>query len=238
MSGTLMQRANRADGRGAEHHVWVRGVVVPALLVAVVAVVAAAPAPVGIKGSKHDFSTDEWKGVDECGACHTPEGEALPPVPPLWNNRADLTRRFGRSLVSQDSLGEKTVNPLGGTRHSDLADSRPGMGTLSCLQCHDGTIAKDATGAAIRKDRFPDKQHPGLFAAGHGRTDHPVGVEYPKFGKDFHPQTAVVSGWKVQLPQGRVECSSCHDPHNQSGEKHMLVMSNARSALCLKCHKK
>ncbi|MBN4058944.1 cytochrome c3 family protein [bacterium AH-315-J04] len=40
------------------------------------------------------------------------------------------------------------------------------------------------------------------------------------------------------MPNGRVECTSCHDPHNQSGAPYMLVKSNARSALCLTCHKK
>ena len=173
-------------------------------------------ASAGIKGSKHDFSTEAWEGVNECGVCHTPETETPPTVPPLWNTRADLTKRFGRTAVSK---------------------SDPGMGTLSCLQCHDGTIAKDATGA-VNRDRFANKHNPGLFATGHGRTDHPVSVVYPKIAKDYRPATSVLSGWKVTLPDGKVECSSCHDPHNESGEKHMLVMSNARSAMCLKCHRK
>ena len=42
----------------------------------------------------------------------------------------------------------------------------------------------------------------------------------------------------VTLPGGRVECISCHDPHNAAGEANMLVTSNARSALCLTCHDK
>ena len=168
-----------------------------------------------LEGSAHDFSTEAWESVDECGACHTPEGET-PPVPPLWDTRADLTKRFGRSTTSK---------------------SKPGSGTLSCLQCHDGTIAKDATGS-VNKDRFVHARNPGRFTTGHGRTDHPVGVEYPKIAKGYRPLTTVLSSRKVKLPDGKVECISCHDPHNESGGKHMLVTSNARSALCLKCHKK
>jgi predicted CXXCH cytochrome family protein len=42
----------------------------------------------------------------------------------------------------------------------------------------------------------------------------------------------------VRLPDGRVECVSCHDPHNQSGTQAMLAVSNRRSALCLTCHVK
>jgi len=169
----------------------------------------------GLKGSKHDFSTGAWEGVDSCGACHTAKGEK-PPLPPLWNTRADLTRRFGRTAVNK---------------------SNPGASTRKCLQCHDGTIAKDATGA-VNKDRYVHTRNPGRLTTGHGRTDHPVGVEYPKIRKGYRALTSVLSGWKVTLPDGKVECGSCHDPHNKSGEKHMLVMRNARSALCLKCHKK
>ncbi|MFH0983753.1 MAG: cytochrome c3 family protein [Planctomycetota bacterium] len=195
-------------------------------------------ASAGLKGSKHDFTTPAWPGFDPCGACHTPASEKPPTEPPLWDTRADLTKRFGRSLLQPSALGTGTVTSLGRFRRTALADSDPRMGTLSCLRCHDGTIAQDATGAAMNRERFVHKQHPGLFTTGHGRTDHPVGVEYPKIAKGYRPLTSVLSGWKVTLPGGRVECSSCHDPHNQSGEKHMLVMSNARSALCLKCHKK
>ena len=172
----------------------------------------------GLKGSKHDFSTAAWVGAgfDQCGVCHTPANEKPPTVPPLWDSRADLTRRFGRFAVSE---------------------STPGMGTLSCLRCHDGTIAKDATGA-VHQERFVHKQNPGMFTTGHGRSDHPVGVAYPKIAKGYYPLPTVLSGWKVRLPDGKVECASCHDPHDNAGQPHMLVMSNARSALCLKCHKK
>ena len=186
--------------------------IVGGALVVLLMVVGAAA---GLKGSKHDFSTDAWEQVDQCAACHTAKGEK-PPLPPLWNTRADLTRRFGRTATSK---------------------SKPEASTRKCLQCHDGTIAKDATGAANPR-RFVHTQHPRRFTTGHGRTDHPVGVDYPKIRKGYRPLTSVLAGGKVRLPGGKVECSSCHDPHNDSDQKHMLVMGNARSALCLKCHKK
>ncbi|MCP4589810.1 MAG: cytochrome c3 family protein [bacterium] len=212
---------------------WIVGITA-VVMVAVVAGWACAD----IKGSKHDFSTDAWEGVDECGACHTPPGEK-PPTPPLWNSRADLTKRFGRALDRSKEPDRQTMTKLGQGYRPSLADSKPGSGTLSCLQCHDGTIAKDAAAAAaLPKKRLTNTFHPGRFATGHGRTDHPVGIRYPKIAKGYPSATSVISGWKVKLPEGKVECTSCHDPHDESAEKHMLVMSNARSALCLKCHKK
>ena len=169
-----------------------------------------------LTGSKHDFSTEEWTGGDACAACHGPDRAEPPPAAPLWDATADLNRVFGV--------------PLSG-------EAKAGNATLVCLRCHDGTVAKDSVSDQA-KDRFANIQHPGRFQAGHQRSDHPVGVEYPQFEKGYRPITSVISTGKVPLPDGKVECTSCHDPHNDSGEKHMLVMSNARSALCLTCHKK
>ncbi len=169
-----------------------------------------------VKGSKHDFSNAEWAGGDGCSACHGPQRSEPPEAAPLWDAKADLNRVFG--------------SPLNGTR-------RAGEGTSVCLRCHDGTIAKDSVSDQT-KERFANRQHSGVFAGGHQRSDHPVGVEYPQFDKGYRPITSVVATGTVTLPENRVECSSCHDPHDMSGEEHMLVTSNGRSALCLVCHKK
>ncbi len=170
----------------------------------------------GVEGSKHDFSNKAWSADDRCGACHSPHRARPPKAAPLWDPDADLTRTFGTSI---------------GTA------AMPGSGTLMCLRCHDGTIATE-TITAVKDDRFTNKQNPGLFGTGHGRSDHPVGVDYPQFDKGYRPITSVLASSTVVLPDAKVECVSCHDPHNQSGEEHMLVTSNARSALCLTCHKK
>jgi len=170
----------------------------------------------GIEGSKHDFSGQAGSDVDKCTACHIPKKDDAPKAAPLWNQRADLKRRFNGQ---------------------DKRVSRPGDGTRICLQCHDGTIAKPVAGG-VKTERFVYTKHPRLFTAGHGRSDHPVGIIYPTFSDDFHPIATVLSKGTVLLPHGRVECTSCHNPHNQTDAPFMLVRSNARSALCLTCHKK
>jgi predicted CXXCH cytochrome family protein len=106
-----------------------------------------------------------------------------------------------------------------------------------CLRCHDGTIARDTLDGSAGQ-RFVNTDNPGLFGTGHGTSEHPVGVDYPQLDRGFRPATAVVASGTVTLPDGKVECISCHDPHDMAGEKHMLVVSNARSALCLTCHRK
>ncbi len=178
--------------------------------------IAAGLARGGIEGSKHDFSNKAWSDGETCGVCHSPKPGEPPKAAPLWNPNADLTRTFGESIAS---------NRL------------PGNGTLMCLRCHDGTVAREAI-SGVRRNRFVNNQNPALLSPSHGRSDHPVGVEYPLVAKGFRPITSVISSGTVTVPDGKVECISCHDPHNESGERYMLVTSLARSGLCLTCHKK
>ena len=170
-----------------------------------------------IKGSKHDFSNQDWAEGESCAACHSPHRETAPKAAPLWNPNADLNRTFGTPVGKKKAV--------------------PGSGTIMCVRCHDGTIARDTIAGSL-KQRFVNKRKPGMFDTGHGNTDHPVGIRYPQFDRGYRPVTAVIARGTVSLPDGKVECISCHDPHNQAGQEKMLVMSNARSALCLTCHKK
>ncbi len=170
----------------------------------------------GIEGSKHDFSDAEWSGGDACGVCHAAQSDAPATAAPLWDPGADLTRTFG--------------TPLEQSR-------RAGGGSQICLRCHDGTIARDAFASESHR-RIVHSRHPGIFQSGHATSNHPVGVDYPRVSRDYRPATTVTATGEIALPNGKVECISCHDPHGQSGVAHMLVASNARSALCLACHRK
>jgi predicted CXXCH cytochrome family protein len=170
----------------------------------------------GLEGSKHDLSHEEWSDGDLCGACHMPHRTEPPKAAPLWDPNADLTRTFGTSAADK---------------------ALPAQSTLMCLWCHDGTIATE-TIAGIKTDRFIHKQNPALFSTGHQASNHPVGAEYPQFDEGYNPIATVEASGAVVLPDNKVECVSCHDPHNDADEPYMLVMSNRRSALCLMCHKK
>lgn len=112
----------------------------------------------------------------------------------------------------------------------------PGPTSLICLSCHDGTVASSAIGGAHAllsgvRDGFdiPD---------GFVWRDHPIGVEYPAHQKGYVPLSKIVAQARIRLPAQRVECISCHDPHNAAGEPYLLSVSNRRSALCLSCHVK
>lgn len=176
----------------------------------------------GIEGSKHDFSDRPWAGDDTCGVCHTPHRRVAPKAAPLWNPKADLSRRFGTAI---------------GRNAAATGAPRAGTGTTMCLRCHDGTVA-DAIIAGKQSERPANQQRWGMFRAVHGASDHPVGVAYPQMDRGYRPMPTVVALGSVLLPQGRVECVSCHDPHNSADTSYMLVTSNAGSALCLTCHNK
>lgn len=171
----------------------------------------------GLEGSKHDFSSDEWSDDDKCGACHVPHRSADEAEKPLWDDQADLNRTFGWSLEETERAGD---------------------GTLLCLRCHDGTIARETIPVSGERRKAIDNLRTPARGRGHGSSDHPVGVPYPSADRYYHSPALVERSGEVRLPAGNIECISCHDPHNESGQPHMLVKSNYRSALCLTCHVK
>ena len=210
------------------------------------ALLVAGIAAAGVKGSKHDFSQTAGAENNSCGACHTPHRTAPPKTAPLWNPQADLARRFGTTAPQQARSPQQGRIRRGDQSRANLPTGRrriagrildPGDGTMSCLRCHDGVLAGDMIPTVSAK-RPVNTFHPRRRSVGHGQSNHPVGIRYPGFDHDYHPVTRVTSAGTVVLPDGYVECLSCHDPHNEYGNEHMLVMSNAGSALCLTCHRK
>jgi predicted CXXCH cytochrome family protein len=100
-----------------------------------------------------------------------------------------------------------------------------------CLGCHDGFQAGD------RKINY--KNSPGQKSHwDQGASEHPIGMNYAAYSAMDSQSYKPVSGFgsKMMFVNGRVGCTTCHDPLNQ--EKGHLVMSDYRSALCLTCHTK
>jgi predicted CXXCH cytochrome family protein len=176
-----------------------------------------------IRGSPHDFSANQWSGSEICVACHTPHGAGDQRGTPLWNHTSS-TATF--TLYASATL-HGTVN-------------QPGAQSLSCLSCHDGTVAVDAFGGATGSQFISMGNNIGTGLG----NDHPVGIKMRHESgincatcHNMHATPSMVS----ELPffQGRVECATCHDPHNngQSGGK-FLRKPITGSALCKHCHAK
>lgn len=172
----------------------------------------------GVMGGKHDFSSLTGRPGDVCSACHVPHVQA---VRPLKGEGESFALEFYR---------------MGGQREVLVPDRfMPGPTSLNCLSCHNGTVAPSTVGSS----HVILSAHRAGFEIGDFSTrDHPIGVLYPERKAGYKGRAALLATGRIPLPQGRVECVSCHDPHNAAGFEKMLVMSNRRSALCLACHEK
>jgi len=170
-----------------------------------------------VVGSEHDFSQEMGKWGNACSVCHVPHVQALrPTTQPATQPAFEMYR-------------------IGGQRRVFEPDRyMPGPTSLICLGCHDGTVATSTIGSshALLAGVREGFAVPDSFVW----RDHPIGVPYPRNDREYRPLSFVLAKGRVALPEGRIECVSCHDPHGVAGVDNMLVMSNRRSALCLSCH--
>ena len=161
-----------------------------------------------------------------CIFCHAPHNSA--PSAPLWNRRTP-----GATYIPYTSSTAKA------------GAGQPTGASLLCLSCHDGTIAlgdvlnrTTAITMAGGVTTMPASSASRLGTDLSG--DHPVSIAYTASlaatrGELVAPST--LTG-RVRLDAGgRLQCTSCHDPHDDSNGK-FLVMSNQASALCQTCHVK
>jgi len=168
---------------------------------------------VGIAGTKHDLSTAGYGSTELCVFCHDSHGALASTSGPMWNHKATTAvyTLYGGGVTSKGTV----VNT-------------PGPASMSCLSCHDGTVAVDSFGGATGTHLMTGVNLVNTDL----RDDHPIGVAYPATGTAYKmpPTTAA-------LFNNRVECASCHNSHDNTYGK-FLRMSNAGSLLCLNCHSK
>jgi len=157
-----------------------------------------------------------------CEPCHTPhhvQQEDTMGVA-LWSGNA-TTNTF--TLYSSDSLVGTPGQPDGSTK--------------LCLSCHDGThpyIARIVDGHTVPSNFETDLSD-----------SHPVSIDYaPAFAAkptEYVDPALIPGGY---LERGKVQCSSCHDVHDNEG----VGLADLRGfdyldeagggALCQQCHAK
>jgi cytochrome c peroxidase len=140
-----------------------------------------------------------------------------------------------------------------------------------CLSCHDGTVAIDTfdkyagtldgsrnLGADLGTAWYNKgyKVGDGPLTAGSAQNmegTHPISITYDVSDTGLNPVTDPLGGGSGQiddyLPDGKVQCNSCHDVHDGVDKAvagtHLLrdgttaaTGINGASSLCLACHDK
>jgi predicted CXXCH cytochrome family protein len=189
--------------------------------------------------TKHNLSVSGPGGIkattetEICVFCHVPHQASV--LAPLWN------RRNPDAAPSYTPYASSTAKGTMG---------QPNGSSLLCLSCHDGTIAlgellsRGATNVSMTGTGISAT---GVLTGGTGligrdlSDDHPVSFAYTAAlaaGSGGELVSPTVLTGKVKLDaSGQMQCSSCHDAHDNTNGK-FLVMSNTASALCISCHTK
>ncbi len=181
-----------------------------------------------IKNTKHNLSVSgpgTYKALSEeriCIFCHAPHRART--QFPLWN-RDDSTQTY--LPYTSSTLKGNVGQPNGSTK--------------LCLSCHDGTIALGKVVSLTSEITMSGSRFLNSGKANIGtnlQDDHPVSFDYSTSkggtGVDFFIGSAIKP--PVSLDHnGFVQCTSCHDAHNDSLGK-FLKTTDKNGSLCLSCH--
>ncbi|GLH67806.1 cytochrome c3 family protein [Geothrix edaphica] len=200
----------------------------------------------GLVGTAHDLSaTGPYKvthSTETCTFCHTPHQavSGINQAIPIWNHETTTTQ----FLMYSNATMKGVVDP------------QPLGPSLACLSCHDGTLAMGALHEAPPGGGNGDYSQAqgggvnpgtglmqGANTIGHDLTGvHPISMTYrDDLNKSLrHPTELVgVRLYPSNVSGGKVQCGSCHDPHNYGsagGTAPFLRVTTQGSALCLSCH--
>ena len=196
--------------------------------------------------SPHNFSGpgDTWNLTGEiCRVCHVPHD----------HNRA--SQRYLNGLLWNHALSAANYTMYDSSWSATLdgaQSAQPDGIAKLCLGCHDGTIAVDTFDKYAGSAVFMEDINLGFIVPGFiegpnldMRGTHPLSISYdPVADPNLNPvSTAMGTSGTIAdvLDNGKVQCSSCHDVHDQEtvAGTHLLrvAQTGARaSGLCLTCH--
>lgn len=194
--------------------------------------VAAGAAQPGIYFSPHNFSASRQAGDPSYGSteerlcvfCHVPH-HANDLEGPLWSRGSSSQDNY-KMYESPTMTATVNLMPTGASR--------------LCLSCHDGTIAVGALQGGVIISPAPPVQGSARLALpdASGRNDlsgdHPISFTYPA-------KEGLVSASSIQRPVAlspgnRMECTACHNPHDNQYGKFLVVGNSDGAQLCTACH--
>ncbi|VAW63478.1 Cytochrome c family protein [hydrothermal vent metagenome] len=228
-----MKNINRKTG-----HLFAGGSVLALSLLASTSSIAGS-----IVGTAHDLSANGYSGGEICVVCHTPHAADISvSTAPLWNH-AITTATF--TMYSSPSLDA-------------TQDAQPTGTSKLCLSCHDGVTAIDSFGGNVGTIFMTNAAKAvGLDGLAN---DHPISIVYDTTLSQLDPglhdpavQTVTIGAGgdktrtgtvnDMMLSAGKVQCTSCHDVHNNfvgpgTNDQPFLKVTKAGSQICLTCHNK
>ncbi len=160
--------------------------------------------------SKHNFTDHNVGTLSPCMFCHTPHSAdvSIPGVP-LW-------------AISLPHDSDFILYGDGSTTSGTLIDD-VGTNTKMCMSCHDETLGTSVVIGGV------DKIDLNML--------HPIGFEVDQSvaGLDSIDGMVAAGAKFFGLDANRMECGSCHDPHETAPEKQpFLRMVN--TSICTDCH--
>ena len=202
----------------------------PSLLILLIAAVTAGAQ--GIADTKHNLSKagpGTIKARPEiraglCVFCHTPHIVRGKRTGQFFGwNRADSTATY--TTYDSSTMFATVGQPSGASK--------------LCLSCHDGTIALGALLSQQNVIPFQgDWENSPANLGTNLADDHPVSFTYDSNlansnGELVSPST--LTGAVKLDATGQVQCTTCHEPHDDSNGKFLVVADPARN-LCVTCH--
>jgi len=163
-----------------------------------------------------------------CRYCHAPHN-GVGGSTPLWNQK--LSKQV-YTLYTSSTYKETDTQPA---LPSD---------SILCLSCHDGTVAPGQTQAYGTIPTSGQMKSADVFGR-NLQQSHPIDLALPLKDSPDLALSLTTSGktqdktGAVQLTNGNIECSTCHNPHVQATDKisqNFLVLNNINGQLCLACH--
>jgi predicted CXXCH cytochrome family protein len=177
----------------------------------------------------HNLSTSGTSHIQgqmqaACLYCH---------VPHSGKNKSAL---WGQSLSTSNYSTYVSDTSANTTTQPEL-----GQDSSLCLSCHDGTVAVGNV-SPYGPYTMQGKWNPMSTQL---QGSHPFSLQLPM--KDAPDLVASLAAdgktgdhtGAVKLINGNIECTTCHDPHNQYKDlqsQNFLVLINKQGAVCTSCH--
>jgi hypothetical protein len=219
-----------------------KALLIAAFSLAMVTTVAWAKAPKSaINLSAHDLrATFQSASYTLCSYCHVAHKTGAAPEGPgylLWNHTLSSVTTYG--VYQSDSMKATDLTDLGGQM------------TVSnlCLSCHDGTVAVNSFYEGVGNNTFSGDIPEGTTFVPETATirdlskTHPVNFTYNATvanaaGMLVPASTSSVdAAGEVPLFNSKMQCATCHDPHNgASGIFSQSFPTQASGSFCTYCH--